>query len=233
MTGVSAKDAYGKDISGKIEVYQERCSGDSLPCYPDENITWDNHTIGTTKFYYQVLDDYGGFQEVTRTITVNRVYVYSRGNYYESFTGGWQQWFYTSDITDYYTLYNAHTIYTPNMGLHATVRNSSNRNDRNVVSIITKNKIDITNYNKLCIYYNAENVETNVNIFACSNNQTQNIDLRDVDYYADVVENGEGLTQCIALDFDTMSCYPALASWSKDTGSGTTSYFTTIEMWFE
>ena len=94
-------------------------------------------------------------------------------------------------------------------------------------------EIDITNYKKLCIYYNAENVETNVNIFACSNNQTQNIDLRDVDYYADVVENGEGLTQCIALDFDTMSCYPALASWSKDTGSGTTSYFTTIEMWFE
>ena len=128
LTGVNAKDPYGKDITNKIS-------------YTPGN--WDNHTIWTTEITYQVTDDYGQSVSATRTITVNKVYVYNRGNYYDTFTGGWQQWFYRSTIADYYAAYKMHSIYTPNMGLNASVVNSNDNRRREVVSSITKNKIDI------------------------------------------------------------------------------------------
>lgn len=151
MTGVSAKDAYGKDISGKIEVYQERCSGDSLPCYPDRNITWDNHTIGTTKFYYQVSDDYGGFQEVTRTITVNRVYIYNYGETYDAFTGGWGRLVTTADAPGFFN--GGYLAFNNSGAYHNTIIHGGGT--RTVNSFGTQKALDVSKYKYLRMLYKA------------------------------------------------------------------------------
>lgn len=218
LTGVNAKDPYGKDITNKIS-------------YTPGN--WDNHTIGTTEITYQVTDDYGQSVSATRTITVNKVYVYNRGNYYDTFTGGWQQWFYRSTIADYYAAYKMHSIYTPNMGLNASVVNSNDNRRREVVSSITKNKIDIQNYKKLCIFYNAKEVNANVNTIFCSNNHEQTLELRNYAMMKDITVDGDSQTACVDVNHTVTSCYPAIVSWSKEQGTNVYSSFTVIEMWFE
>lgn len=151
MTGVSAKDPYGKDITSKISY---------------SPTSWDNHTIGTTKITYQVTDDYGQSASSTRSITVNRVYVYN----YESdhlVTNGWEQFFKTCDSASFYQggYHKANFIYdyggtTDDLIMNGMVKSSLLATERSIVSLATNYMIDLSKYKRLAFRHDVKNLTT-------------------------------------------------------------------------
>ena len=163
MTGVSAKDPYGKDITSKISY---------------SPTSWNNHTIGTTKITYQVTDNYGQSTSSTRSITVNRVYLYQNGNYMTTLTGGWTRKFTTANIANYYDYQSL--IDSSSNKLYGMVTT----NQRTLKSAGTVNKINLTPYARLVFSYSTGNdYVTNALNVGCFAN-FDNIDIRGYLYYS-------------------------------------------------
>lgn len=220
-TGVSAKDAYGKDLTSKITMTQ----GNGTTA-----VTWDNHTIGTTKIYYHVTDDYGnsnGSTSALRSITVNRVYVYYYGDMCNSITGGWSRYHTTSNSSTYYGggYFPFELISTGQ--LHGYVDSGTAAN-RSVKSLFTYNKISLAPYKRLVFQVEGSSGVNTISI-GCYNS------IGNIDQPSKVIEKRITSAGTYQLDISnyTGSCYIGSAMWSSDVTPTQRSYYSIDFVWLE
>ncbi|MEG1987362.1 MAG: DUF5011 domain-containing protein [Bacilli bacterium] len=145
LSGVSAKDMYGKDITSSIKT-----TG-----------IYDSHKMGNQTIEYSITDSYGQTITSSRTITVNPVYVYNYVDYsnnaMNNLTGGYQQLITTSNNHNFFnggyfyfdTMVNTSNAKYLSTTIHGGVTRTAN-------SFATKN-IDLKKYKyiKFLYIYNA------------------------------------------------------------------------------
>ena len=214
MTGVSAKDPYGKDITSKISY---------------SPTSWNNHTIGTTKITYQVTDNYGQSTSSTRSITVNRVYLYQNGNYMTTLTGGWTRKFTTANIANYYDYQSlidssSNTLY----GMVTT-------NQRTLKSAGTVNKINLTPYARLVFSYSTGNdYVTNALNVGCFAN-FDNIDIRGSVVSTYITQSSQNALKTVSFDISAKnsSCYVGAFFMSQPASTTFNVFIKIYNVWLE
>ena len=214
MTGVSAKDPYGKDITSKISY---------------SPTSWNNHTIGTTKITYQVTDNYGQSTSSTRSITVNRVYLYQNGNYMTTLTGGWTRKFTTANIANYYDYQSlidssSNTLY----GMVTT-------NQRTLKSAGTVNKINLTPYARLVFSYSTSNdYVTNALNVGCFAN-FDNIDIRGSVVSTYITQSSQNALKTVSFDISAKnsSCYVGAFFMSQPASTTFNVFIQIYNVWLE
>lgn len=229
LTGVSAKDPYGKDITGKIS-------------YSPAN--WDNHTIGTTKITYQVTDSYGQSTSATRTITVNRVYLYN-SDPNNQITSGWNRYITTSDFNIFYQggYHKASFIYDyggtdDNLIMSGVVKSSLIATDRSIVSLGTDSMVDLSKYKYLVFRHNVGNLTTTNELGAqvvigCFKSFA-NINHLELVIATELTGKGNspGNYYLNVSNINT-SCYPGFYISSTDIDDNTSWYVSIPQVWLE
>lgn len=214
MTGVSAKDPYGKDITSKISY---------------SPTSWNNHTIGTTKITYQVTDNYGQSTSSTRSITVNRVYLYQNGNYMTTLTGGWTRKFTTANIANYYDYQSL--IDSSSNKLYGMVTT----NQRTLKSAGTVNKINLTPYARLVFSYSTSNdYVTNALNVGCFAN-FDNIDIRGSVVSTYITQSSQNALKTVSFDISAKnsSCYVGAFFMSQPASTTFNVFIQIYNVWLE
>lgn len=214
MTGVSAKDPYGKDITSKISY---------------SPTSWNNHTIGTTKITYQVTDNYGQSTSSTRSITVNRVYLYQNGNYMTTLTGGWTRKFTTANIANYYDYQSL--IDSSSNKLYGMVTT----NQRTLKSAGTVNKINLTPYARLVFSYSTGNdYVTNALNVGCFAN-FDNIDIRGSVVSTYITQSSQNALKTVSFDISAKnsSCYVGAFFMSQPASTTFNVFIQIYNVWLE
>lgn len=214
MTGVSAKDPYGKDITSKISY---------------SPTSWNNHTIGTTKITYQVTDNYGQSTSSTRSITVNRVYLYQNGNYMTTLTGGWTRKFTTANIANYYDYQSL--IDSSSNKLYGMVTT----NQRTLKSAGTVNKINLTPYARLVFSYSTGNdYVTNALNVGCFAN-FDNIDIRGSVVSTYITQSSQNALKTVSFDISAKnsSCYVGAFFMSQPASTTFNVFIQIFNVWLE
>lgn len=214
MTGVSAKDPYGKDITSKISY---------------SPTSWNNHTIGTTKITYQVTDNYGQSTSSTRSITVNRVYLYQNGNYMTTLTGGWTRKFTTANIANYYDYQSL--IDSSSNKLYGMVTT----NQRTLKSAGTVNKINLTPYARLVFSYSTSNdYVTNALNVGCFAN-FDNIDIRGSVVSTYITQSSQNALKTVSFDISAKnsSCYVGAFFMSQPASTTFNVFIQIFNVWLE
>ena len=214
MTGVSAKDPYGKDITSKISY---------------SPTSWNNHTIGTTKITYQVTDNYGQSTSSTRSITVNRVYLYQNGNYMTTLTGGWTRKFTTANIANYYDYQSL--IDSSSNKLYGMVTT----NQRTLKSAGTVNKINLTPYARLVFSYSTGNdYVTNALNVGCFAN-FDNIDKRGSVVSTYITQSSQNALKTVSFDISAKnsSCYVGAFFMSQPASTTFNVFIQIYNVWLE
>ena len=214
MTGVSAKDPYGKDITSKISY---------------SPTSWNNHTIGTTKITYQVTDNYGQSTSSTRSITVNRVYLYQNGNYMTTLTGGWTRKFTTANIANYYDYQSL--IDSSSNKLYGMVTT----NQRTLKSAGTVNKINLTPYARLVFSYSTGNdYVTNALNVGCFAN-FDNIDIRGSVVSTYITQSSQNALKTVSFDVSAKnsSCYVGAFFMSQPASTTFNVFIQIYNVWLE
>ena len=214
MTGVSAKDPYGKDITSKISY---------------SPTSWNNHTIGTTKITYQVTDNYGQSTSSTRSITVNRVYLYQNGNYMTTLTGGWTRKFTTANIANYYDYQSL--IDSSSNKLYGMVTT----NQRTLKSAGTVNKINLTPYARLVFSYSTGNdYVTNALNVGCFAN-FDNIDIRGSVVSTYITQSSQNALKTVSFDISAKnsSCYVGAFLMSQPASTTFNVFIQIYNVWLE
>lgn len=214
MTGVSAKDPYGKDITSKISY---------------SPTSWNNHTIGTTKITYQVTDNYGQSTSSTRSITVNRVYLYQNGNFMTTLTGGWTRKFTTANIANYYDYQSL--IDSSSNKLYGMVTT----NQRTLKSAGTVNKINLTPYARLVFSYSTSNdYVTNALNVGCFAN-FDNIDIRGSVVSTYITQSSQNALKTVSFDISAKnsSCYVGAFFMSQPASTTFNVFIQIYNVWLE
>lgn len=214
MTGVSAKDPYGKDITSKISY---------------SPTSWNNHTIGTTKITYQVTDNYGQSTSSTRSITVNRVYLYQNGNFMTTLTGGWTRKFTTANIANYYDYQSL--IDSSSNKLYGMVTT----NQRTLKSAGTVNKINLTPYARLVFSYSTSNdYVTNALNVGCFAN-FDNIDIRGSVVSTYITQSSQNALKTVSFDISAKnsSCYVGAFFMSQPASTTFNVFIQIFNVWLE
>ena len=219
MTGVSAKDPYGKDITNKISY---------------SPTSWNNHTIGTTKITYKVTDDYGQSTSSTRSITVNRVYLFHEKTAANTtLTGGFTRYVTTANVPTFYSSYNKLSIQKNHLGnyvMYGAVTSSTNVSKRSVYSLATNKLIDLSKYNKLSFMYEGE-VTPNKMSVGCYTDFTNIDNLKSV-VQSTFQTNG---TRTVSLNISSKktSCYVGIIYWSTEATTDTKTEMDVYNIWLE
>ena len=126
-----------------------------------------------------------------------------------SITGGWHQKYITSNDPNFYGYYGPFEINQANM--HSFIINHPDYTYRKLLSIYTKNKIDLTKFEKIYLLFSGKPGDANI-IISCDIDNENNVDISS-SYFRRIITNNENYydkdLNIVDIDISSIngSCY--------------------------
>lgn len=161
--------------------------------------------------------------------------LYNSGIDNTSITGGWEQLFNTANISDYYGTYGPFEMLTRQMNAH--VLNHPINSSRSLLSIYTKNKINLSNFQTAHLIFSGSPGDANA-YFTCNIDTVNNVDIFPT-YFKRRITNDEKFYDTslyiVSVDISSInnSCYIGVLVGSTTVEPQTSTWFGIRKIYLE